>query len=175
MLELKIQNFAEGEEEEQQNMEQVYLDQIEELKNKLENDMISKEEYNKLLAENKKLLSDYINRRPAPRQQEVIIRPAREIAKELKDISSGDITNRKYVEKALEYRSAYMKETGKDPFADFSQDGSGKPTEDTNEVANVLQQLLEENPSDIDFRIKLNSILEDDPQLISKIRKRSRA
>ena len=168
--------FAEDEEQDQQdNMEQVYLDQIAELKDKMDNNMISKEEYNKLLAEHKKLLNDYINKRQPNKQEEVKLRPAKEIAKEFQGISSGDITNRKYVAKALEYREAVLKETGKDVFADFGENGPGNPTDDTVEVASTLKKLLDENESDVDFRIVLNNILEDDPQLLTKIKKRSRA
>ena len=153
--------------------EKIYLDQIADLKKQMDENMISKEDYDKLLKEHKKLLNDYVNRRPAPQVEVKETRKASEVAKELIKIKNRDITNREYIAKSLEYREAHIKEYGTDPFTDFGQNGPQKPTEDTNKVASTLKALLEENPSPVDFRIKLNSVLQDDPQLMAKLRKRA--
>ena len=153
--------------------EKIYLDQIADLKKKMDEGMIPKEQYEKLLAEHKKLLNDYVNRRPAPKVEVKETRKASEVAKELIKIKNRDITNREYIAKSLEYREAHIKEFGTDPFTDFGQNGPNKPTEDTNNVASTLQTLLDENPSPVDFRIKLNSVLQDDAQLMAKLRKRA--
>jgi predicted CopG family antitoxin len=171
MNKLNIQLFAEGEEKDEQ--EQIYLDQIEDLKNQMQNNMISKEVYDKLLKDHKKLLDDYVNRRPAPKVEVKETRKASEVAKELIKVKNRDITNRDYIAKTLEYREAHLKEFGTDPFTDFGQNGPQKPTDDTNMVASTLKTLLDENPSPVDFRIKLNSVLQDDPQLMAKLRKRA--
>jgi hypothetical protein len=168
MLKLQIQLFADD-----QTTEEMYLEQINELKTKMENEMISKEDYKKLQAQHKKLMDDYVNRRPVPQVQVKPIRKTKEVASELAKIKNGDITNREYVQKTLEYRNAHIHEFGTDPFTDFSQKGPGTATDDTNEVATTLQTLLDENQSPVDFRIKLNSILEDDQQLMAKMRKRA--
>jgi hypothetical protein len=152
--------------------DQMYLDQIAELKTKMES-MIDPEEYKKLQAQHKKLLDDYVNRRPAPKEETRTQRSTKEIAIELAKVKNGDITNRDYIAKALEYRNAHMHEFGTDPFSDFGSVGPSNANEDTTSVAKVLQTLLDENPSPVDFRIKLNSVLEDDPQLKAKLRNRS--
>jgi len=157
--------------ENDKTVEELQLQQIEEMKLKMES-MVDPEEFKKLQLQYKKLLDDYVNKRPVPKTEQPTIRPTKEIAKEFQSIQNGDITNRDYVAKALEYRKAHINEFGKDPFSDFGQQGSGVSTEDTNEVATVLQTLLDENPSPVDFRIKLNSVLKDDPQLVAKLRKR---
>ena len=153
--------------------EKIYLDQIADLKKQMDENMISKEDYDKLLKEHKKLLNDYVNRRPAPKVEDKETRKASEVAKELIKIKNRDITNRDYIAKTLEYREAHLKEFGTDPFTDFGQNGPQKPTEDTNMVATTVKTLLDENPSRVDFRIKLNSVLQDDPQLMAKLRKRA--
>jgi len=145
---------------------------IDDLKAKLDQS-VDPTEHAKLKADYKKLMDDYVNRRPAPKKdEEKKLRPALEIAKELSAIQSGDITNRDYVEKSLEYRNSHINEFGTDPFVDFASDGPGQANDDTNEVANTLQKLLDENKSPVDFRIKLNSILKDDRTLVSKLNKR---
>ena len=171
MNKLNIQLFAEGEEQDEQ--EQVYLDQIEALKKQMDEGMIDKAVYDKLLKDHKKLLDDYVNRRPAPKQEVIQTRKASEVAKELIKVKNRDISNRDYIAKTLEYREAHLKEFGTDPFTDFGQNGPQKPTDDTNMVASTLKTLLDENPSPVDFRIKLNSVLQDDPQLMAKLRKRA--
>jgi hypothetical protein len=152
--------------------EELQLQTIDELKTKMDT-MVDPEEYKKLQGQYKKLMDDYVNRRPAPKVETKVLRSTKEIAKEIAHIKSGDITNRDYVEKTLEYREAHLHEFGTDPFADFSSNGAGKPTDDTVEVANTLKTLLDENPSPVDFRIKLNSVLQDDSQLIAKLRRRA--
>ena len=171
MNKLNIQLFAEGEEQDEQ--EQVYLNQIEALKKQMDEGMIDKAVYDKLLKDHKKLLDDYVNRRPAPKVEVIPTRKASEVAKELIKVKNRDITNRDYISKTLEYREAHLKEFGTDPFTDFGQNGPQKPTDDTNMVASTLKTLLDENPSPVDFRIKLNSVLQDDPQLMAKLRKRA--
>lgn len=162
-----------NENEQKDPQEKIYLDQIADLKKQMDENMISKEDYDKLLKEHKKLLNDYVNRRPAPQVEVKETRKASEVAKELIKIKNRDITNREYIAKTLEYRDAHIKEYGTDPFTDFGQNGPNKPTDDTNMVASTLKALLEENPSPVDFRIKLNSVLQDDPQLMAKLRKRA--
>jgi hypothetical protein len=165
--------MTEEERLEQEKLEQEDIKQkaIDDLKEKLDK-AVDPAEHAKLKADYKKLMDDYVNRRPAPKKEEIKSRPVAEIAKELSKIESGDITNREYVAKSLEYRNAHIKEYGTDPFTNFGQEGAGSSTKDTIDVADTLQKLLDENQSPVDFRIKLNSVLKDDQTLISKLRKR---
>lgn len=152
--------------------DQMYLEQIEALKLKMENEMVDKEEFEKLQAQHKKLLDEYINKRPVETVKPEVLRSAAEIAKELTNIKNGNMTNRDYVKTSLEYREAHIRETGLDPWADFGPKGPGKPNEETEEVANAFKAILEENEDPVSFRIKMNSVLEDDNVLLSKIRNR---
>lgn len=156
----------------EKTVEELQLEQIESLKTQM-NNMVDPAKFTELQKQYKKLLDDYVNKRPAPTNQAPATRPAKELAKEFQSIKDGDISNRDYIAKALEYRKAYINEFGTDPFTDFGSHGSGQPTADTEEVAEKLQRLLDENESPVDFRIKMNSILQDDPQLLSKLRKRT--
>lgn len=158
--------------ENDKTVEELQLQQIEDMKQKMEA-MVDPEEFKKLQEQYKKLLNDYVNKRPVPKATEPTIRPTKEIAKEFQTIRNGDISNRDYISKALEYRKSYIAEFGLDPFTDFGQHGPQSPNSDTEQVAEALQKLLDENQSPVDFRIKLNSVLQDDPQLANKLRKRA--
>lgn len=167
-----IQLFAEDDPTPEETTEEMYLAQIQELKDKMDQ-MVDPEEHKKLQAQHKKLMNEYVNRRPVVKKEEKTIRPAKDVASEISKIKNADITNREYIAKALEYRASHIHQYGTDPFTDFGSNGPNKPTEETNMVATTLQTLLDENPSPVDFRIKLNSILQDDPQLLAKLRKRA--
>lgn len=148
--------------------EQIYLDQIKDLKEKLENEMISKEEYDKLLADHKKLLSDYVNKRqPIVKDDE-----PKKTAKELSQFftKENDMTNREYWKNALEYRDAYMAEYKRDPF-DNPNSNNADP-EKAAGVAATIRELLKQYPDDTEFRIKLNSVMKDDPMVLARIRKK---
>lgn len=156
--------------------DQMYLDQIEELKNRIDNEMVPKEELVKLQAQHKKLLDEYVNRRPVVKN-EVKIRPAKELAAELMKAESGNMLNRDYVALALEYRDAFIKERGQDPFSnsiltnkgvEFEKAGTN---EDANEIAAGFKHILDNSEDSVSFNIRLGSIMQDDQGIISKIRK----
>lgn len=158
--------------ETEKTVEELQLEQIENLKTQM-NNMVDSEKYADLQKQYKKLLDDYVNKRPAPQVEVKETRKASEVAREIIKVKNRDITNRDYIAKTLEYREAHINEFGTDPFTDFGQNGPQKPTEDTSFVASTLKTILDENPSPVDFRIKLNSVLQDDPQLMAKLRKRA--
>lgn len=148
--------------------EQIYLDQIKDLKEKLENEMISKEEYDKLLLDHKKLLSDYVNKRPPIVKDEKDKKTAKELSQYF--TKENDMTNREYWKNALEYRDAYMAEYKRDPF-DNPNSNNADP-EKAAGVAATIRELLNQYPDDTEFRIKLNSVMKDDPMVLARIRKR---
>lgn len=160
MLKLKIQLFAEGDPVDP--LETQYLEQIAELKLKMES-MVEGEEYNRVLAEHKKLTDDYINRRAPKTKEEFKLEAAEKYAIKLKDNKFKN--NREFIETSLNYREAFMKETGKDPWSD-----EGVATEDTKEVANHLKTLLDENESASEFNFRLEQSLADDPTLLKTLR-----
>ena len=152
-------------------VEELQLQKIEEMKTKMDQ-MVDPEEFKKLQDQYKKLMDDYVNKRPEPKKEEPTIRPVHEVAKDLAGITNGDISNRQYIETALEYRDSYIKETGKDPFTDFGESGPQEENTETKKVATVLRTLLDENKTNASFRIALNEKLKDDPKLMAKLRKR---
>jgi hypothetical protein len=154
-------------------VEQIQLKTIEDLKTKMDG-MVDPVEFKKLQDQYKTLMDDYVNKRPVPEKKTETLRPTKEIAKELASIKSGDISNRDYIKTALEYRKSHIFEFGTDPFSDFGQHGPGEANAETEEVASKLQTLLDENESPVDFRIKLNSVLKDDQQLISILNKKNK-
>ena len=143
-------------------VEQIQLEQIEELKTKLES-MVDPEEYKKVNEQYKTLLNDYVNKRQVP-QQTVVTKSAKEIANDF--IKNKKMTNREYIQKALEYREAVLLETGHDPFSDKEADPN-----DVEKTASILKEVLNQTDGDVDFRILLNNVMVDDPQLAAKVRK----
>lgn len=127
-----------------------------------------------LKKEYKDLMADFVDNRPAPKTKEIKHRPAVEIANELRKINDGDINNRDYIVKSLEYRESYINEFGTDPWTDFSVTGSAEATAKTKKVATVLQTLIDENESPVEFRMKLESVLKDDANVISIIKQRAK-
>lgn len=158
--------------------EKMYLDTIADLKNKLDNETISKDEYNALLAENKKLLDKIVNQRPAPKPEVVKHTPARELAKKIASIKSGDVSNKEYINLVTDYRDAFIRETGQDPFSNSILTNKGVEFEragenqDANEIAQAFKSILEEDLSTSGFNIRLDSILQDDQAVIRAARNR---
>ncbi len=146
---------------------------IEKLMAEKEN-MVSKEEFEKLKAEKNKLLNEYINKRAVPEKKKETLRPAAEIVKELRQIKDGDMTNRDFIQKSLEYRKSYMAQFGTDPWTDFTNKGSDHANSQTKKVADVFQKLLDENPAPVDFRIKMASIMKDDPNVMAVLSERKK-
>lgn len=145
-----------------------YLEQIEALKNERDR-MVSLEEYNKVLGENKKLTNDYINKRQPVVEEKKTMRSPLEITKEMSN-QKQELTNRKYVELAVEYRDAYLDVTGKDPFA---KDQTA-PTADSVEVYNAFKQVLADSPDAATFRFNIDRILHDDRSTLQAINARNK-
>jgi len=152
--------------EPEKTLEQIQLEQIESLKTQM-SAMVDPEEYKKLKSQYETLLNDYVNKRTPPKIEPPKVRPTKEVAAELSKIKSGDVANRDYIAKALEYRTAFLREYGKDPFSD-----NGQPNPETEEVVTKLQVLLDQYQNASDFRHHLNELLQDDPQTLAKLRKK---
>lgn len=151
-------------EQEVNDADKMYLETIEDLKSKMDNDMISKEEYDKLLSDHKKLLNDSINKRPIVKPVENT-KTAEELSKTF--VNENNLTNREYVKKLLDYRTAYMNEFRKDPFD--NPVGEYSDPQKAEMVANEFKELLDNYTDDTEFRIKLNTLLKDDPSIRASI------
>ena len=150
---------------EELTVEQIQMQKIEELKQQIAT-MVDPVKHAELTKQYETLLNEYVNKRQAP-QQTIVTKNAKEIANEF--LKNKKMTNREYVSKALEYREAVILETGKDPFMDKDAD----PLE-VEKTVDTLKNVLDNTDSDVDFRILLNNVLVDDPQLVAKINRNRR-
>jgi len=144
--------------------DQNYLDQIEVLKKKMES-MVEGDEYNKVLAEHKKLTNDYINKRQPVKPAETPKLSAKELTREL---SRRDLTKVEHIKLSLDYRDAVKSETGKDVWV-----GAGITEQDALKVEEHYKALLEEygdNPNEFTYRF--DQSLVDDPDVMMALRAR---
>lgn len=146
-----------------------YLEQIADLKLKLDQ-AVDQTKYDDLVKEHKKLTDEFINRRQPVKPEKPKLRPVAEINKDLRSFDNDSVTNRKFLETSLEYRNAYLAETGKDPFTQ----NSDAPTADSQRVADGIQFLLDEFPNDNDFNYQFSQMVSDAPALDSIMRNRRR-
>lgn len=147
----------------EQSIDTNYLAEIEVLKKKMET-MVEGEEYNKVLAEHKRLTQDFINKR----QPATVIEDKR-TSKELSGaLMNRDLTKVEHVKLSLEYRDAVKRETGKDPWV-----GAGISEQEAGQVEQHFKSLLEEygdNPNEFTYRFD-NSLI-DDPEMMMALRAR---
>lgn len=150
-------------------VEQNYLEQIAALKDQMSK-MVAGNEYDKLVAEHKKLTDEYINRRDPIKVIDQELKPASEYAKVL--LQNKKTSNIDFVKNSLNYRKAFIKEFGRDPWANELQEG-GSTVEDAQAVADHLTALVSEYgdiPSEFNFRFEQSLV--DDPLLVAKLKNR---
>lgn len=117
-----------------------YLAAIKELKQ----NSVGREEYEKLKAENKKLIDAVVNGQVAQEEQQVVVHTKDEInqlRKELFD-SDKDLSNLEYITKAIELREALMENGEPDPFIPVGKQIS--PSRDDIEIAEKCAQVYKE-------------------------------
>ena len=117
-----------------------YLAAIKELKQ----NSVDRSEYDKLKAENKKLIDAVVNGQVAQEEAQQVIHTKEEIAalrKELFD-SDKDLSNLEYVSKAVELRDALIENGEPDPFIPVGKQIS--PTRDDIEIAEKVAQVYKE-------------------------------
>ena len=146
-------------------------DYIEVIKDLKEN-TVSREQYMKLKAENKKLIqtlvegSGEVSGAAAPKVD------VNQLRRDLFNVD-GSLTNLEYVDKALQLREALIEQGDKDPFLPWGKQIS--PTDadisTANKVATVLQECVDYangNPSV--FQSELMRVLEDTPAAMRRRR-----
>lgn len=106
------------EEQEKTTLEQDYIEQISQLKNRLDNETVSLEEYNKVRADNKRLMENYIN---GVHEKEEDV-PEESIEDLVKDLKSGTLNNLDYWTKSCKYRDKYQELKGVDPWLPTGRD-----------------------------------------------------
>lgn len=119
---------------------QDYLAAIKELKEK----SVDRSEYDKLRAENKKLIDAVVNGQPGQEEQ-VVVKHSKEQIDELRNDlfnSPKELSNLEYVTKAMELREALMENGEPDPFLPVGKQIS--PTRDDLEGAEKVAQVYRE-------------------------------
>ena len=119
---------------------QDYLAAIKELKE----NSVNRSEYEKLRAENKKLIDTVVNGMPGQEEQ-VVVKHSKEQIDDLRNElfnSPRELTNLEYVTKAMELREALMENGEPDPFLPVGKQIS--PTRDDLEGAEKVAQVYKE-------------------------------
>lgn len=135
---------------------------LEIIKNYKENS-VSKEEYEKVIQENKNLLNQYIEGNQMEDKKGEVDVDTNELRKKLFDVESP-LSNLEYAETALKLRDQVIKETGRDPFLPYGQNIS--PTDEdvkkANNVAEVFRHCIEyANGDDEVFTNELMRLTDD--------------
>ena len=155
--------------------EQDYLEAIQNLKD----NTVSKEQYEKLRAENKKLLNAVLNDQKADNKEEPV-ETVEQLQKELKSIKKDlataqekGMSNLEFCSKALKYREKAMKLGLQDPFVPNSPTGpDDNDFKSAEKVAEVLQNCVDEakgNPAS--FRNLFEQAVRDDSKIPIKRKK----
>ena len=119
---------------------QDYLAAIKELKQ----NSVDRSEYDKLRAENKKLIDAVVNGQPGQEEQ-VVVKHSKEQIDELRNDlfnSPKELNNLEYITKAMELREALMENGEPDPFLPVGKQIS--PTRDDLEGAEKVAQVYRE-------------------------------
>lgn len=119
---------------------QDYLAAIKELKQ----NSVGREEYERLKAENKKLIDAVVNGQPGQEEQQVVIHTQEEINALRNELFNSDkeLSNLEYVKKAIELREALMENGQPDPFIPVGKQIS--PTREDIEIAEKVAQVYKE-------------------------------
>lgn len=133
--------------------------------NGLKNDMVSKEEYDKVLQENQeyaKTVKDLFNGEGSGQSQKE--EDTVDCSKLKKDLSSGNLSNLDYVKTALKLREEVMKEGKEDPFVPqgINIHATAEDVMAANRVAEALQYCVDNCEGDSGvFTAMLQSITND--------------
>ena len=126
--------------ETEQKVDDMTEDYLESIKTLKEN-TVSKEDYNKLLVENKRLLKTVIDGQPGDIETPPTAkhRPIQEIRDEL---FNKENNNLRYAELSLELRDAILEDGGEDPFVPYGE--KIQPTQDDREKAEKTAKIFKE-------------------------------
>lgn len=151
--------------------EDVKKEIIEELKQKLDNS-VSKEEYQKVLEENRELYNDYIKNGGS--RVETVVEDNKnsefyrgELLKAAN--SNGSTTNMDFWKTSLNHRDKLLEEKGIDVWSN-----DGVKTKENDDMANTVKTLIEESRDANDFNNRLSYITIDSPEIKNKIANRGR-
>lgn len=131
---------------------------------------VSKEQYESLLEDNKKLTQFILEGKELPAIDKEAPTPS--IAELQKIRTNPDATNLEYVSACLGIRKQLIKEKGIDPFALKDEE-----RESAERTANALQELVDQadgDPKKFNFLLESN-MANDDPTFIAALKKRAKS
>ena len=152
--------------EEQKTIEELQMEQINELKDRMDK-MVDSAEHAKLKKEYETLLKDYVNKRPAPKTTEkkpYTPEDVKNLGKKLASMGQGNVTNREYIESALEHRQAMLDVYDKDPFG-----LNGQKSLESQQAADFFKWALTESKTASHFKMLVSEQLTDDPIVLQKV------
>lgn len=134
--------ILENQEQQTEDISAKYIDAI----NDLKRNSVSKDQYNKVLEENRNLLNSIVNgKEVATAEQPVEKKDINELRKEL-FYSKKNMSNLEYITKALELRDRVLEETGEDCFV-----GRGRDLVPTEEDYHTAQRVADIYRECIDY------------------------
>lgn len=140
----EVKNSVSGEEMSNMDTAQDYISAINEIKQ----NTVSKEAYNKVVEDNRKLLDSLVHGTGNGQDQEQ--KPKEpdidELREELYGVNRNDMTNYEYVDKTLQLRKAIMDKGGVDPFVPAGRkiQPSLEDFQKAQNVADVLQEQVDD-------------------------------
>lgn len=140
----EVKNSVSGEKKSNVDTTQDYISAINEIKQ----NTVSKEAYNKVVEDNRKLLDSLVHGTDNGQDQEQ--KPKEpdidELREELYGVNRNDMTNYEYVDKTLQLRKAIMDKGGVDPFVPAGRkiQPSLEDFQKAQNVADVLQEQVDD-------------------------------
>ena len=140
----EVKNSVSGEEMSNVDTTQDYISAINEIKQ----NSVSKEAYNKVVEDNRKLLDSLVHgtgngqdQGQKPKEPDI-----NELREELYGVNRNDMTNYEYVDKTLQLRKAIMDKGGVDPFVPAGRkiQPSLEDFQKAQNVADVLQEQVDD-------------------------------
>lgn len=141
-----------------------YVETIETLKKEMGN-MVSKDEYEKIIKERDQVLDSYVNhagtmaKQEREKKEEVDYKTAAEYEQDLIRGVQAEVTNMEHWRNVLNHRDAVLRETGNDV---FSIDGTRNEENDT--IAEAVREQLENSKTTSEFNYNMDRITMDDPK-----------
>lgn len=128
------------------NTNEDYIAAIKELKD----NSVSKEVYNKLREENKKLLNSLVRGETLSQENLPKKTPTEDLRKKL---FQGNLNNLEYIKTAVELRDQVIEEGGRDPFLPWGQKiaPDASDVEAADRVANIFKECIEYADGDSDL------------------------
>lgn len=141
----EVKNSVSGEEKSNVDTTQDYISAINEIKQ----NSVSKEAYNKVVEDNKRLLDSIVHgtdngqdQGQKPKEPDI-----NELREELYGVNRNDMTNYEYVDKTLQLRKAIMDKGGVDPFVPAGR--KIQPTLEDFQKAQNVADVLQEQVDDV--------------------------